>query len=223
MASSAIIGRVGIDQTTPGTTNLVALAANQTVNNAQWGGTASAGGSGAATAGSPRVILSTDSPGVTPLVQVTASYTRPGDTSIYAIGDAYANSTSAPTAGGLTFTNAAKASGKGGLIKKLQVVDSNGPGTPIQGELWLFRSAPTAINDNAAFALSDADALLVEAIIPFTTEVKAANNSIACIPLEEAFVCSGSANLRGLVRLLNAYTPANAETLSFSLDILQTD
>lgn len=38
-AGSAIIGKVGIDQTTPGTTNLVALAANQTVNLAQVGGT----------------------------------------------------------------------------------------------------------------------------------------------------------------------------------------
>lgn len=34
-AGSAIIGKVGIDQTTPGTTNLVALAANQSVNTAQ--------------------------------------------------------------------------------------------------------------------------------------------------------------------------------------------
>lgn len=39
VAGSAIIGKVGIDQTTPGTTNLVALAANQSVNVAQVGGT----------------------------------------------------------------------------------------------------------------------------------------------------------------------------------------
>lgn len=35
VAGSAIIGKVGIDQTTPGTTNLVALAANQSVNQTQ--------------------------------------------------------------------------------------------------------------------------------------------------------------------------------------------
>ena len=39
-AGSAIIGKVGIDQTTPGTTNLVALAANQSINVAQVGGAA---------------------------------------------------------------------------------------------------------------------------------------------------------------------------------------
>ncbi len=39
VAGSAVIGKVGIDQTTPGTTNLVALAANQSVNLAQVGGT----------------------------------------------------------------------------------------------------------------------------------------------------------------------------------------
>lgn len=37
-AGANIIGKVGIDQTTPGTTNLVALAANQSVNIAQVGG-----------------------------------------------------------------------------------------------------------------------------------------------------------------------------------------
>lgn len=35
VAGTAVIGKVGIDQTTPGTTNLVALAANQSVNLAQ--------------------------------------------------------------------------------------------------------------------------------------------------------------------------------------------
>jgi hypothetical protein len=38
-AGANIVGKVGIDQTTPGTTNLVALAANQSVNLAQVGGT----------------------------------------------------------------------------------------------------------------------------------------------------------------------------------------
>lgn len=37
VAGAALIGKVGIDQTTPGTTNLVALAANQSVNLAQVG------------------------------------------------------------------------------------------------------------------------------------------------------------------------------------------
>src|SRR5712671_855639 len=43
-SGSNIIGKVGIDQTTPGTTNLVALGANQSVNVAQFGGTSTSTG-----------------------------------------------------------------------------------------------------------------------------------------------------------------------------------
>lgn len=50
-AGSNIIGKVGIDQTTPGTTNLVALAANQSVNLAQVGGTNTVTGGVAGTQG----------------------------------------------------------------------------------------------------------------------------------------------------------------------------
>jgi hypothetical protein len=64
VAGSAIIGKVGIDQTTPGTTNLVALAANQSVNNAQIAGVTTATGSGAMNTGTQRIAIATDSPGV---------------------------------------------------------------------------------------------------------------------------------------------------------------
>jgi hypothetical protein len=64
VAGTAVVGKVGIDQTTPGTTNLVALAANQSVNVAQIAGTTAATGSGAMTAGTQRVAMATDSPGV---------------------------------------------------------------------------------------------------------------------------------------------------------------
>lgn len=61
-AGSNVIGKVGIDQTTPGTTNLVALAANQSVNNAQIAGTATAVNTGNSSAGTQRVVIATDQP-----------------------------------------------------------------------------------------------------------------------------------------------------------------
>jgi hypothetical protein len=60
VASSAVIGKVGIDQTTPGTTNLVALAANQTVNVAQINGVTPLMGNGATGTGSARVTIAND-------------------------------------------------------------------------------------------------------------------------------------------------------------------
>ena len=59
-AGAAIIGKFGIDQTTPGTTNLVALAANQSVNTAQVNGVTVLTGTGATGTGAQRVTVATD-------------------------------------------------------------------------------------------------------------------------------------------------------------------
>jgi hypothetical protein len=60
VAGSAIIGKVGIDQTTPGTTNLVALAANQSVNVAQMNGVTTTMGNGVSGTGVQRVAIASD-------------------------------------------------------------------------------------------------------------------------------------------------------------------
>jgi hypothetical protein len=59
-AGTNLIGKVGIDQTTPGTTNLVALAANQSVNTAQVNGITTLTGTGATGTGSQRVTIAGD-------------------------------------------------------------------------------------------------------------------------------------------------------------------
>lgn len=59
------IGQVAIDQTTPGTTNLVALAANQSVNSAQVAGTTTSVNSGNKDAGTQRVVIASDQPAFT--------------------------------------------------------------------------------------------------------------------------------------------------------------
>jgi hypothetical protein len=67
VAGTAVIGKVGIDQTTPGTTNLVALAANQSVNVAQINGVTTLMGNGVTGTGSQRVTIASDNtvlPGV---------------------------------------------------------------------------------------------------------------------------------------------------------------
>jgi hypothetical protein len=55
-----VIGFVAIDQTTPGTTNLVALAENQSVNVAQMNGVATAMGNGTSNTGTQRVVIASD-------------------------------------------------------------------------------------------------------------------------------------------------------------------
>jgi hypothetical protein len=151
------------------------------------------------------------------LVVCTTSVTRPADTNVYTANDAFADSTVAPTAGGFTLTNAGGVSGGSGLITDLYVQSTNNPGTLLNAELHIFDSAPTAINDNAAWNLSAADGLKRVAVIPFRL-VADANCSYQHVQgLNLGFTCVGTANLRFLIKVLNAYVPANAETLTFRL------
>lgn len=71
-AGANVIGKVSIDQTTPGTTNLVALAANQSVNTAQIAGTATSVGAGPSGNGVQRVVQANASSATTANVSASA-------------------------------------------------------------------------------------------------------------------------------------------------------
>lgn len=152
---------------------------------------------------------------------VTTTVTRPADTDPYVANDVWANSTTAPTAGGFSFANAAPQSGGTGKITDLIVINSQA--ASLQGELWIFDSAVTAVNDNAAFALSDADALKLVAVIPFTTEAQPSNAVAVISNINELFTAVGTANLRFLVKVKAAYTPISGETLTFRLKVEQVN
>lgn len=212
-------------------------------------GAALSRGSGAIDAGILRVALATDSPGVAILGQTTksasapvtlasdqalgfaltctTSITRPADTTAYAANDCFSDSTSAPTSGGYTLTGAGRISGGSGIITDILIVSSADPATTLQGELWIFDSAATNVNDNAAFALSDGDALLLVGVVPFTlatTVAGSGTNSYASLQgLNLGFTCVGTANLRYLVKVKAAYTPISAEVLTVRAKIVQTN
>jgi hypothetical protein len=65
----------------------------------------------------------------------------------YSAGDA--------VGGLLTFANAARVSGGGGVIKSVTIIDDAGQDAEL--ELWLFDRTFTAMADNAAWAPSEAD------------------------------------------------------------------
>ena len=156
-------------------------------------------------------------------VTVQTDVTRPADTTAYAAGDCLSDSTSAPTAGGFTFTSAARKSGGSGIITDICLATSNDPATKMSGELWIFNQAVTNVNDNAAFVVSDTEIKTCIGTFPFTF-FDAGNNGFAHLTgLSVMFTCVGSANLRFLYRVRNAYTPANAEVITATLKILQMD
>jgi hypothetical protein len=153
---------------------------------------------------------------------VSTTVTRPAaDTTQYAVNDALSDSTSAPTTGGFTFTNAARASGGSGIITDAVITTDNDAATQLQGEIMIFNQAVTAINDNAAFAVTDAEARTLIGKIPFTLEDIGNNGWCHVQNLNIGFTCVGTANLRFLVRVKNTYTPAGSEAIVFILKCLQ--
>lgn len=156
-------------------------------------------------------------------VTVQTDITRPADTTAYAVDDCWSDSTTAPTAGGYTFTGAARISGGSGIITDAMFTTSNDPATKLFGELWIFNTSVTNINDNSAFAVSDSEIKTCVAKIPFVMEDAGNNGFYHAQALNIGFTCSGSANLRFLVRVKVAYTPASGEVLTCTLKILQVD
>lgn len=143
------------------------------------------------------------------------SFTRPNDTTAYAANDAMSDSTSAPTSGGFTLTGACRKSGGIGMIQSVRFLMSTAAATSLQAEIWLFNQSVTNINDNAAFSVSDGNMANFVGKIPFTTSDSASNNASATVTnLNLSYTCTGTANLRYLVKVLNAYTPAAQEVLT---------
>ena len=188
----------------------IGLGADGTANDA-------VAGSGVNGTGVQRVTIATDDNLLNVGSTVNTTVTRPADTTAYAANDCWSDSTSAPTSGGFTLTSMARASGGSGIIDDIVITSTNDPATLLQGELWLFDTSVTNVNDNSAFALSDGDVANLVAVIPFTMQTTVAGsgtNSYAQISaLGIGYTCVGSANLRFLVKVKNAYTPASAEAL----------
>ena len=155
-------------------------------------------------------------------VSVQTDVTRPADTAVYAVNDALSNSTTAPTTGGFTLSNIARKSGGSVLITDMIVTSSNDAAT-IQGEVFLFNTAVTNINDNAAFVVSDTEIKTCVGRVGFALEDVGNNGFFHAQNLNILATCVGSANLRFLIRVKNAATPASAEVITVIVKAIQLD
>ncbi len=151
-----------------------------------------------------------------------ASYTRPANTTTYAAGDVLAESTSAATI--LTFANAARAVGGGGVIQNAVMVDSAAETLKPSIELYLFDTAPAMENDNEAWAPTDAEMEKCLGVIVFdgtaTGKFKAGsgNGVVAADALSLSYQCAAaSTSLFGIAVVRNAYVPVSAEKFTFRL------
>lgn len=185
-------GLVALDASIPaGTAVIGALSANQSVNNAQVSGTATSVNNGTVDAGTTRVTVASDSTGGLlarrDLVRVAVN------------SGGLTTSVTAYTAGdqvGTQFTIAgvARASGGTGTIVGVTLTDAN----DIIGayDVIFTRASITLATDNAAYAISDADALNVIGISQLAGAFDIGNNRVAqAFNLAIPYDCSGGTSL----------------------------
>ena len=152
----------------------------------------------------------------------TTNVTRPANVTAYSANTCLSDSTSAPTAGGFTLTSAVRASGKTGLLTDM-IITSSAPTGGLQGEIWLFDSAVTNVNDGSAFAISDAEVKTLLGVVPFILTADTNNAWAMVTGLNIGIVPVGSANIRYLIKVKAAYTPQSGEVITVRAKVLPID
>lgn len=195
-AGTALVGKVGIDQTTPGTTNRVDV------------GTIAAGTTHIGNVGGDTKT-------------VTATFARPGDTTAYAANDAVADSTSAPTAMSLASVVAANAGT--GYITAVMLQKSTVTATNAAFRVWLWNATPTLVNDNAAYTLLWADRAKLIGYVDLVLRSEGSGSDTA-VGLDDSrripFTCAvADTHLFATLTAEAAYAPGNAENFLLSVTV----
>lgn len=155
-------------------------------------------------------------------VRVSATFTRPADTTAYASGDLVANSTTAGSVVPMSFT-ALPSLNYGGRVKAAKVAFSDTVLTNASFRLHLYNASPVPTNgDNAAWLTS-----LVANYLGFVdvTVDKAMSDGAAGRAAAIASTGDGlnfqSTTLYALLEARAAYTPTSAEVFVVTLEIEQ--
>lgn len=150
----------------------------------------------------------------------TVDITRPGDTTQYSIADVIAATT--PAVGGSKFADVVTVAGRSVLLTDLLVMSSNPAATPLQGEIFIFDAPVTAVADNAAFGVSDAEIKSLVAKIAFTM-LAHGNNCVAVVSGISVGITTITKDLYFLVRCANAYQPVASEVFTIRAKFLPQD
>lgn len=192
-----VIGKVGIDQTTPGTTNAIRIASDQ-----------------------PQLAIPfATSPMI---VSGTATFTRPADTTAYAVSDVVANST---TQASVVISSITLARGNSipFRLKNVRIMKSTNVTTNASFNLYVFNATVTGIADNAQWTMLNADKAKYAARIGLTmfTEGTGSTGCMAEVNNLDIPIISTDSKLYLVLVAAAAYTPGNAEVFDIYVDVEQ--
>lgn len=155
---------------------------------------------------------------------VSANFTRPADTTAYAIGDLVANSTTAGSVAPLSFSNVIQAAGSGGLVRRAKIRTGNTSITNASFRIHFYAVTETSsVGDNTAIVLPSVadyrgsiDVTLDKAFADGACGfgIPAVGDSIVIDP------ASGT-SLFALIEARAAYTPTSAQVFTVELEVLQ--
>lgn len=160
------------------------------------------------------------------IARVSATFTRPNDTTQYASGDLVANNTVASSVTPMTFA-ISRASGKGGMVRRARIRKTGTGLTSAQFRIHLYSASPTqtggggaGTGDNAVWSTDQsatyAGAIDVTVDKAFTDG--SAGNGIPVVGSEINFV---SDTYYALLEARGTYSPAAQEQFTVELEILQ--
>jgi len=155
------------------------------------------------------------------LVTPSANFTRPADTTAYAVGDLIANSTTAGSVTPLSWT-VNDFSAEGVSIRRVRINKSTTGATAPNFRLHLYTTSPTVANgDNGAFSSTSVGYFCTMDVNMPTTDpfsdggwgFGVPNNGVACD------VVPAASTVYGLVEARGAYAPGNAEVFTVLLEV----
>jgi len=151
---------------------------------------------------------------------LTASFARPADTTAYAVNDAVANSTSAPTI--MTLANAGRVIGGSGYIVKAELCTDQAACVAAM-RMHLFTTSVTPYNDNAAYTSLYANRASRIGYIDFPALAQEGAGSTSAFALwigQLLYVCAAAdTSLYWLLETKTAFTPASAQNFNIKIGV----
>jgi hypothetical protein len=154
----------------------------------------------------------------------SANFTRPANTTAYALGDLVANSVTNTSVTAMSFTVARVAAGSG-MIRRCRIRKSGTSTSSAVFRLHLYNTTPSTITngDNGVFSTSGVDTYLgafdVNVDRAFTDG--AAGNGVPITGNEINFKLASGTTVVGFLEARAAYTPASAEVFTVDLEVIQ--
>lgn len=144
--------------------------------------------------------------------------TRPADTTAYASGDLVANSTTAGSVTPFSIPNVTTARGLPAVIKRVRLRKSGATVTNANIRVHLFTVSPTVgAGDNAAISIATGSAGYIGSVDVASMQAMTDGGA----GFVAADIAVRSQTLYALLEARAAYTPANAETFTLSLEVAQ--